>query len=362
LLWSAALSVSLAAIAVHYLEERMLPVVESVRLAIYGEQSYSSALAGCSQIQASHGWIHPTALALTVYGEAQHAPGDAFGAHEPEVLPRYARERAGLEELRCVADHFLASGEIVTIGSRRVRVFRFAQPYGTYGLGAGWVSGLTQGMVGQTLLAAYLAFGDGKYLDGAREAGALLAVDIGRGGARIELPEGAIWFEEYAQPGVRPPMVLNGHLLALDFLYWMQKQEPGGEWDDLFDAGMRAVVGQIDKFLSFAWSYYDQEPNLATRIYQAFHVRLLSRYGRHDGSGALARAGDALAATGAFRYFPAFPCATVSPADFPGCVVRDRILSVDLPDMQQVADAACALIAATLGPAGGPMRGSGGRA
>lgn len=277
----------------HYLEEVLLPVVETARLAVYGNQPYSSALSGCDSLERDQEWVHPTTLALTVYGDAQVVLEDRFGRHGlVEVLPKYREVRRGNLELRCVADYLLEAGDQQKIGDRRTRAFPFSIPYEKYGLSSGWVSGLTQGLVGQILLAAYLTEGDEEYLIAAREAGQLLAIDVESGGVRVEMLNGGAWYAEYAQQGVRPPLVLNGHLLALDFLYWMKQIEGESDWDFMFDSGLQAAVEQVNHYRGIGWSYYDRESNLATRKYQSFHVRQLDRYSMHDETGALGRARD----------------------------------------------------------------------
>lgn len=282
----------LSLVSVHYLEEALLPVVEATRLAVYGEQSYSSALSGCETLDPNGKWVHPATLALTVYGDAQVALGAEFGQHGPEVLPKYAEVRRGTNELWCVADYLIAASKRQLLDGRDVRAFRFDIPQTKYGLTSGWVSGLAQGLVGQVFLGAYLTRGDQKYLSAARETGQLLAVNLANGGVKVEMPDGAVWYEEYAQNGVEPPLVLNGHLLALDFLYWMRQFEDESVWGAMFDSGLKATVAQVDRYQGLGWSYYDQNSNLATRKYQSFHVRQLDRYAIHDDTGALGRARD----------------------------------------------------------------------
>jgi hypothetical protein len=277
---------------VHYLEESLLPFVEALRSVAYGDQSYSSALTGCENLRTGDVWVHPTTLALTVYGDAQVVLEEAFGPHGPEVLPAYSEVRRGDHELGCVAEFLIAVGDREHFNGNAARVFRFQIPYARYGLDSGWVSGLTQGVVGQVLLAYYLKSGDAKYLVAARETGRFLAVDLDQGGVRVSMNGGGAWYEEYAQKGVSPPLVLNGHLLALDFLYWLSLADSDPVWDAMFDAGIKAAVAEIDRYLSFAWSFYDQNSNLATRKYQSFHVRQLDRYSMHDPTGKLKRAGE----------------------------------------------------------------------
>lgn len=280
-------ALALSPVTVHYAERSVLPLVELARVTLYGDQSYTSAVQGCSSLERSRTWVHPTALTLTVYGDTQRILQQAFGSHGTEVLPDYAGRFAGVGELVCVADYLLAATHVEEIDGRPVRRIVFEIPEKTYGIATGWVSGLAQGMAGQVLLAAYLETGDEKYLRAARDLRNLFFVPVSSGGVRVEVTPQLVWFEEYAKPGIRPPLVLNGHLLALDFLYWMSRVDPDGETNALFNSGVRAAVAMIDSYSGPAWSYYDQRHNLATGKYHAFHIRLLRRYEMHDDSGAL---------------------------------------------------------------------------
>ncbi len=156
----------------------MLPLVELVRVVLYGSQSYTSARLGCSSLDASQAWVHPTALVLTVYGDTQRILGEAFGPHGTEVLPDDADNFAGVAELLCVADYLLAVTRVEDFDGRPVRRIVFDIPENTYGIANGWVSGLAQGMAGQVLLAAHLETGDGKYLRAARELRNLFFVPV----------------------------------------------------------------------------------------------------------------------------------------------------------------------------------------
>jgi hypothetical protein len=279
----------LSTISLHYLEETLFPLVAVARNAIYGSDPNLAAASSCELDNEETTWRHPTSLALTVYGDTQKVLEADFGPHGAiEVLPAYAAVKRGQRELRCVADYFLAVSARDEIAGQQVRSYPFHNNYEKYNLESGWVSGLTQGLVGQVLLAAYLDSNDEAYLFAAREAGNLLSVDIEDGGVQVRISPDAVWFEEYAQAGAEPALVLNGHLLALDYLYWMRQVDKGSEWDALFEEGMNALVELAPDFRGAVWSYYDKQSNLANRKYHSFHVRQLGRYSQHDESGLLA--------------------------------------------------------------------------
>ena len=215
----------LSLVCVHYLEESLLPGVVRVRAALLGEQEYAAALEGCAGLKDNVGWVHPATLSLTVYDKVQEKLTAHFGEHRPEVLPGYARVHSADEDLRCVADYLLEVSPPENIGGLQVRAMRYDTEKPMYGLRPGWVSGLAQGFAGQVFLAAFVEHGDTRYLEAAVQAGNLLRVPINDGGVLVELSSGDIWFEEYAQAGQEPPLILNGHLLALDFLYWMARAD-----------------------------------------------------------------------------------------------------------------------------------------
>ena len=267
-----------------------MPSVVSLRSATLDVPDYQSVYGDCGALNAASGWVHPTALSLEVYGVAQEVLSARYGAHSPEVLPDYRDGRSGTDDLLCVADYLRAQHSAEQLGDWSVRPIRYEIAKPDYGLPEGWVSGLAQGFVGQVFLASYVHSADSAYLEAAREVGNLLRVPLDSGGTVVTDASGDLWFEEYALAQHAPPLVLNGHLLALDFLHWMRLADAEGGWGDLFDSGIEATASGIDKYAGPVWSYYDAVGNFANRKYHQFHIRQLTRYAHYDEGGALSNA------------------------------------------------------------------------
>lgn len=282
----AVLSIVLAVLCVHYLESWSLPAVEMVRKTVLGEQAYTRALGGCSALEGG-GWVHPATLSLTVYGAAQRHLVAAYGPHDPEVLQNYASVPSSDDDLRCIANYLLDVAPVEVVAGYPVRAMRYDIENQLYGLKTGWHSGLAQSFAGQVFLAAFLRFSDEHYLQAAIETANLLRISVDDGGVLVPFKDGTVWFEEYAQAGKTPPLILNGHLLALDYLYWMRAANPQGRWEVLFEAGVAASANRIGEYAGRLWSYYDAQEHLANHKYQRFHVRQLERYAQHDASGSL---------------------------------------------------------------------------
>jgi len=282
-----------SAITVHYLEDDLLPYVVELKTFISGDQPFTSALKGCNQIQGeAKDWIHPATLSLTVYGTAQTIFEQNSSQSLREVLPAYRDKAPDFEELICVADYLKAHSKefegTLHGDSEKSKVLAF--PYNMdkplYEMKAPWVSGLAQSFAGQVMLAAYLRTEDESYLDAARSIANLLFLPISEGGVLVTFDDG-FWYEEYASPNSKPPLVLNGHLLSLDFLYWMNEFDRSDRWKTGFDKGLESVKDKIEDFHSFAWSYYDLDGNLANGKYHRFHIRQLERYSDFDGGDVL---------------------------------------------------------------------------
>lgn len=287
---------ALSSSTVHYLESELLPYVVDLKTIISGDQPFTSALGGCKEIsRGGAGWVHPATLSLTVYGTVQTVFEQNSSQNLKEVLPAYRTKAPDFEELICVADYLKAHGsefEAVLAGDTEkseVLAFVYNIDKPVYQIKAPWVSGLAQSFSGQVMLAAYLKTGDESYLNSARAITNLLFVPISEGGVLVKSDKG-YWYEEYASRDSMPPLVLNGHLLSLDLLYWMNEFDRSERWGEGFSKGLNMVKSNIEEFHSFTWSYYDLRGNLANGKYHRFHIRQLERYSNYDDSGAMKKA------------------------------------------------------------------------
>lgn len=143
-----------------------------------------------------------------------------------------------------------------------------------YGLEPGWISGMVQARVAKVMAgAAKCAEGSeaAKFADLARLALGAFEAGIDDGGVVVAVPGGK-WFEEYAQAGVAPPLVLNGHVYAVLSLEKIRALDPRAE--ELFHSGISALLENLHVYNAITWSYYDRRGTPANNIYQQpLHAR-----------------------------------------------------------------------------------------
>ncbi len=162
-----------------------------------------------------------------------------------------------------------------TAQMREYNSFEFAVwPYQisfTYGLRPGWISGMAQGKVAVVLAAASLCQTNSSFERMARMAINSFEVPVEDGGVLVNLNEG-YWYEEYAQAGITPPLVLNGHIYATLALKELQEFDKSSQ--KLYAKGVAALLGNINHFDAITWTYYDRRGNPANNIYQQpLHAR-----------------------------------------------------------------------------------------
>lgn len=149
--------------------------------------------------------------------------------------------------------------------------YEFDYPY--YKIKSPWYSGMAQGHGIEVLLAAYILTGEKRYLDSAILAGKAMQIDIANGGTASKIGNSALWFEEYASANAEPPFVLNGHIFALNGLWYLKKYSP--EFQNTYEAGVQALKQLLPRFDKHVWSHYDLVGTPANSKYQRIHVRLL---------------------------------------------------------------------------------------
>lgn len=135
----------------------------------------------------------------------------------------------------------------------------------SYGLQPGWISGMAQARISVVLAAASKTASSDSLDLLAREALASLEIPVNDGGVLVKLDTG-LWFEEYAQPAVKPPLVLNGHIYATLSLKELQVFDARAK--RLYSEGIAAVAADIHIYDALTWSYYDRVGTPANNIYQ----------------------------------------------------------------------------------------------
>ncbi|OPY68138.1 MAG: hypothetical protein A4E63_02102 [Syntrophorhabdus sp. PtaU1.Bin050] len=286
------LALILGAVLTHYLEVYEVRWAAKVRRLIYPRPAWQ----GFDDVLGSTGQPakrtiplsitgHPVRAALSVRRDVYHV----LSTHlVPPPIPVLSSEvlktsddkgvnRDGSQAILRAADWLLSTGQSLTAGNIKALMIPYYFPERTYRIDPPWYSGMAQGMAGEVLLAAYFISGDVRYYQGAIQAANGLRIPVRLGGTAVSLNEG-LWFEEYASPrlGDSFPLVLNGHMFAMDLLFWLKQIDPA-RWTPLYNAAHRAVEERVVRYLSLGWSYYDARGNFASGVYHRLHARQLRR-------------------------------------------------------------------------------------
>lgn len=180
-----------------------------------------------------------------------------------------AAERRQLIEF---AGYFLNCAEIRQSNGRRFAVWPYPINF-TYGVRPGWISGMAQGNIAVLLAAASLCSPEpqaASFEEYARMALTSFETIVEDGGVLVRV-DGGNWYEEYAQPGVLPPQVLNGHIYALIAMDRLRKFDDRAE--GLVDRGLTAIMENMHHYELLTWSYYDRVGTPANSYYQRLHAR-----------------------------------------------------------------------------------------
>lgn len=275
---SLALSVPAALLSSSYTEETQMSFWKSVK----NYMVYGTAKRGESEseivytIYNGERHINPVHVTMQVLLEAELLLSDYLNID----LAPYGVPKETEVTITGVADFLMNHYETDLIGGKEVVRLGYHFDYPIYDLKAPWYSGMAQGHATIVLLAAYLITNDEAYLDFAKKVVAILGIQTTSGGAMIPLDDGTVWFEEYADPLKdisESPRVLNGHVFAVDglFFYWMITKDTGVR--TLLEKGILGVDRNIHRYDAGFWSYYGLKGNFAHIGYHKLHVKQLSR-------------------------------------------------------------------------------------
>jgi heparosan-N-sulfate-glucuronate 5-epimerase len=157
-------------------------------------------------------------------------------------------------------------------------------PMATFNLHDDWVSCLCQAKGISTLVRAYYAFGDQKYLDASFSAAKAYLVDKEDGGVKVE-KNGLLFWEEYPTEG-GDSVVLNGHIFAIwsiyDLLSIKTKCDIYAHEQDKLKALFERAINDLKVGLSMwdtgYWTKYDifdSHYNIASHFYHDLHIKQL---------------------------------------------------------------------------------------
>jgi hypothetical protein len=215
----------------------------------------------------------------------------AFGSHDDETLRAepsphmraqeayrlllQARTNPNLQTKQAArnAMDWFANHAVVANGGA---VWPCAFPY-SYGTKPMWRSALVQAEVASLMLDAEQVLGEAQYRAWALRALQPLFVDVANGGVRVIDGPQSWWYEEYADPGIAPPRILNGMQYALLYIHSVWQRTGDQQAKLLFDNGLRALDRHLADYDSGSWTFYDARGYLASPEYQDAHVKLLGK-------------------------------------------------------------------------------------
>ena len=146
----------------------------------------------------------------------------------------------------------------------------------------GWVSppyssALAQAKGLQVLTLAYELTGNEKYLDVAKKTIRSFLVDYEEGGfvTHESIGNNSLFLHLLAKPGFPKTYVLNGHTNSLLSIwsYYEKTQDPIAK--TIFDKGINYLKGNLVKYDTGNWSYYDLMENWAMTNYHKGQIQQL---------------------------------------------------------------------------------------
>jgi heparosan-N-sulfate-glucuronate 5-epimerase len=144
----------------------------------------------------------------------------------------------------------------------------------------GWVSppyssALAQAQGLQVLTVAYELTGNEKYRDIAKKTIRSFLVDYEEGGfvTHESVGNNSLFLHILAKPGFPKTYVLNGHTNSLLSIwsYYEKTQDPIAK--TIFDKGINYLKGNLIKYDTGNWSYYDLMENWAMTDYHKGHIQ-----------------------------------------------------------------------------------------
>jgi heparosan-N-sulfate-glucuronate 5-epimerase len=158
-------------------------------------------------------------------------------------------------------------------------------------LKAPWYSGLAQGQGISLLVRAYRQTKSQTFLDAAERAFAAFLKSTDEGGVVFTDERGDLWFEEYI---VSPPThILNGFIWASWGVYDYFLTTRDGAAQQLFDAAVRTLRNNLERYDLGFWSLYEQSgtrlPMVASAFYHQLHIVQLRVMFRLTGDDIFAR-------------------------------------------------------------------------
>lgn len=279
----AALLLFLAIVFTHYLESIQLPIFEKVRNLIYfgltrdSESSSDGIL--YSRYKDDDGFVFNPVKYIQTVQPSTYTVLNGFNGWD-YYDKSACSEHVDTSGILSVCSGLMNYVDSITVENVLSFRLKYNFPWVPYNLQSGWYSGMAQGHAAEIMLAAFVITGDSIYIKRAECFLNLLDIDIEKGGVRVVLDDKHYWYEEYAQSGFRQssPQVLNGHIFALDGLYFLSLTSSNSVYKDLYDKGLAAVEHKIEAYnIGKFWSRYDICCFVANGSYHRLHIDQLER-------------------------------------------------------------------------------------
>jgi heparosan-N-sulfate-glucuronate 5-epimerase len=182
-------------------------------------------------------------------------------------------------------------------GSYSVWEYGFAwKSYG--GLNPPYASALAQAEGINVLTRAHNMTGDERYLMEAKRGFGAFMADYEEGGVASYEGRDSAFLQLLAQPGFAKTYVLNGHTNSLIFIWQYYEYTRDYRALIVFGKGVNWLLGNLQKYDTGDWSFYDQMGTRARDSYHQSHVSQLGRLYEITGEPALKEYRDRFAGYG----------------------------------------------------------------
>lgn len=140
-----------------------------------------------------------------------------------------------------------------------------------------YISALAQAEGVYVLAIAHNVTGDERYLSEAKRAFGAFMVDYEEGGVASNEGPDSLFLQILAKPGFKKTYVLNGHTNSLFFIWKYYEYTHDYRALIVFEKGINWLLGNLQKYDSGEWSYYDQMNTKARGNYHHAHIIQLGR-------------------------------------------------------------------------------------
>jgi heparosan-N-sulfate-glucuronate 5-epimerase len=161
-------------------------------------------------------------------------------------------------------------------GSYSLWEYKFPWPhYG--GVNAPYASALAQAEGINVLIKAHNMTDDERYLTAAKKAFSAFMVDYESGGVASDEGRDSIFLRLLAKPGFQKTYVLIGYTNSLCFIWNYYAYTRDYRALIVLGKGINWLVGNLHKYDTGEWSYYDLMRNLASDDYHHSHINQLAQ-------------------------------------------------------------------------------------